>query len=50
MNLYYIYDNRPSVIRGALRDSPALTKWTDEYLIKEYGEEEATVETSVEDR
>uniref|UniRef100_H2YI05 JmjC domain-containing protein n=1 Tax=Ciona savignyi TaxID=51511 RepID=H2YI05_CIOSA len=41
---------RPGVLRGALNGSPALHKWTDEYLASEYGDQEVLVEKKYEDR
>nr|CAB3262887.1 uncharacterized protein LOC100184694 [Phallusia mammillata] len=42
---------RPAVYRGMLNGSPAVGNWThDEYLIKEYGDQEVLVEKKFEDR
>uniref|UniRef100_F6TZA0 JmjC domain-containing protein n=1 Tax=Ciona intestinalis TaxID=7719 RepID=F6TZA0_CIOIN len=41
---------RPAVLRGALNGSPALNKWSDDYLSKNYGDQEVLVEKKYEDR
>ncbi|XP_078489480.1 uncharacterized protein LOC100176870 [Ciona intestinalis] len=41
---------RPAVLRGALNGSPALDKWSDDYLSKNYGDQEVLVEKKYEDR
>ncbi|XP_031562801.1 uncharacterized protein LOC116298457 isoform X2 [Actinia tenebrosa] len=34
----YVKPSRAVVLRGAAKNSPAFTKWTDEYLAKHYGD------------
>jgi len=42
---------RPAVYRDLLRGSPALDLWTDDdYLLKEYGDQDVLVEKKLEDR
>lgn len=40
----YVKPSRAVVLRGAAKNSPAFTKWTDEYLTKHYGDLEVRLE------
>jgi len=34
---HYCRDGKPLLLKGAARNMPAMTKWTDEYLLAMYG-------------
>lgn len=40
----YVKPSRAVVLRGAAKNSPAFTTWTDEYLTKHYGDLEVRLE------
>lgn len=46
----HVSQNRPLVFRGAIADSPARTKWTDEYLKEKYGDLDVLTELKTENR
>lgn len=46
----HVSQNRPLVFRQALVDSPALKKWTDEYLKEKYGDLDVLTELKTENR
>ena len=46
----HVSQNRPLVFRQALVDSPALKKWTDEYLKETYGDLDVLTELKTENR
>lgn len=48
MMLCFIF--RPAILRGALLGSPAMEKWDDEYLTREYGADEVYIEHKAENR
>ena len=41
----YYYANRPLKITGMIKDWPALTKWTPEYITKNWGDIEVSVQS-----
>ena len=47
---YHVKPHVPLVYRGYVKSSPAILKWTDEYLGKKYGNLDVLVEHKVEDR
>ena len=46
----HVSKNMPLVFRGSLKQSPALHKWTDEYLKEKYGDLDVLVEIKKENR
>ena len=40
----YVKKSKPVVFRGAAKNSPAMTKWTDEYLAEKFGDFEVRLE------
>ena len=46
----HVRDHIPLVYRGYIKDSPAISLWTDDYLSEKYGDLDVLVEHKVEDR
>ena len=46
----HVKSRTPCVFRGAIKDSPAIKKWTDEYLKEKYGDLDVLVELKRENR
>ena len=46
----HVRDHIPLVYRGYIKDSPAVSLWTDDYLSEKYGDLDVLVEHKVEDR
>ena len=46
----HVKDHIPLVYRGIIKDSPAVSHWTDEYLSEKYGDLDVLVEHKIEDR
>lgn len=46
----YVSVHKPMVFRQAVAESPALKKWTDEYLVAEYGDLDVLLEVKRENR
>ena len=46
----HVRDHIPLVYRQYIKDSPAISKWDDEYLAKTYGDLDVLVEHKAEDR
>ncbi|EDV29594.1 uncharacterized protein TRIADDRAFT_52143 [Trichoplax adhaerens] len=47
---YHVKDKLPLVYRNAITGSPAIKLWTDDYLLKNYGDLDVLVERKVENR
>lgn len=46
----YVRIHKPMVYRQAIPDSPAISKWTDNYLVKMFGDLDLLLEVKREDR
>lgn len=46
----HVMNNEPLVFRQAVKDSPAISKWTDNYLREKYGDLDVLIELKRENR
>jgi len=46
----YISGYKPAVIRGGIKNSNAISAWTDKYLLDKYGDEHVQIERKNENR
>lgn len=46
----HVSKNLPLVFRGGISESPAISKWTDEYIKEKYGDLDVLIEKKIENR